>query len=890
MALARPAPKGHRSRQLVERDEPLAELRRSLDAEATATGRIVLIRGEAGIGKTTLLKAFVEDCPPEVDVVWGACDGVSTPQPYGPFEDMADALGAEFRGLLGRHADRGELGRWLLRWMAAGPKRVLVIEDIHWADQATLDLLVFLARRIESLPVLLLLTHRDGDGRAPSVDRILGGVASLPVLRQLPLEPLSRAGVERLAADTGVDARELHRITAGNPFFVHEVLDAGLSRMPLSVRDAVRARVAQLDERGRRALQVASILGVRPEPWLLAAVAGEDILGIDDCLRIGLLTKVDGIAFGHELTRMVVLEDVPVIHGIALHRRALAALEQAGVGDASRLAYHAEGAADRDAVLRHASAAGHRALAAGSHREAIAQFERALRFADGLTPDARAVLVEPLSQALYLLMHHPEAYQAATEAAALRRKAGDDLATAAGLSFLAEVALRADHGSEAWSAARDAIALAEPLGDRRELAMAYATLGRLEMMSGRNQEGRAHSGRALEIARRIGDAELTAVALGTIGSIELDQADERGWADLGESARIGRELQLPYLVDRALYNLGNAALLWRRHEIAREYFEQVRDYFQELWESQVDLYGIDSPIAEIEFVLGNWDAAVRRGRAALAETRRRSRERIAALAVLARIAFRRGERDGRARLDELRSFIDGLETVSAAGEQQAPRPQAEPRIDRGPLPLVTEAEIAWLSGDLGPFVPRLRAAYDIACREGSRVTIGEVGIWLWRAGALSELDPRAEEAYRLEVSGRAREAAAEWAKRSMPYEAALSLAGSSDAADVQQAHQELTRLGATAVAHKVALRLREIGSPVPRGPRPTTRANPRGLTEREWEIARLLALGLSNAEIADRLVVSPKTVGHHVSAVLAKLAVRRRAEVAAAISEVGTQN
>jgi DNA-binding NarL/FixJ family response regulator len=121
----------------------------------------------------------------------------------------------------------------------------------------------------------------------------------------------------------------------------------------------------------------------------------------------------------------------------------------------------------------------------------------------------------------------------------------------------------------------------------------------------------------------------------------------------------------------------------------------------------------------------------------------------------------------------------------------------------------------------------------------------------------------------------------------MPYEAALSLAGSSDAADVQRAHEELTRLGATAVAHKVALRLRELGSPVPRGPRPATRANPRGLTEREWEIARLLALGLSNAEIADRLVVSPKTVGHHVSAVLAKLSVRRRAEVAAAISEVG---
>lgn len=871
MALAHPAPKGDRSRQLVERDEPLATLRRSLDEGATATGRIVLIRGEAGIGKTSLLRAFVESCPSDVDVAWGACDGVSTPQPYGPFEDMADALGAEFSRLLDGHASRGEIGRWLLKWMSAGPTRVMVIEDVHWADQATLDLLAFLARRIESLPVLLLVSHRDGEA-APSVDRILGGVATLPGLRQLPLEPLSRAGVEGLASDTGVDAHELHRITAGNPFYVHEVLDAGLSRIPISVRDAVRARVAQLDERGRRALQVAAILGVRSEPWLLAAVAGEDLLGIDDCLRFGLLTNADGIAFGHELARMVVLEDVPVIHGIALHRRALAALEQAGVGDPARLAYHAEGAAERDAVLRHAAAAGHRALAAGSHREAIAQFERAIRFADGLASDARAELFEGLSQSLYLINHAPEAYRAATQAAALRRQGGDDRATAAGLTFLAEAAWRADHGPEAWSAIREAIALAEPMGDGRELAMAYAALGRLEMLNGQNRASKPTSERALEIARRIDDAHVAAVALTTLGTIKLDQADERGWADLDEVARIGRELHLPVLVDRALWNLGFFAFEWRRYELARHYFQQLREYFHELWDSRIDLYGIDSPMAEIEFLVGDWGAAVERGQAALTGPRRRSVDRFSAMAVLARIAIRRGEPGWQDRLAELRNYVEGLATHAAAVAK---------------ILLVAEAEAAWLSGDLGPFVPRLRAVYSAACSEGSRAAIGEVGIWLWRAGALSELDARAEEPYLLEVAGRVREAAAAWRQLSVPYEAALSLASSSDAADVQSAHEELTQLGATAVAHKVALRLRELGSPVPRGPRPKTRANPRGLTEREWEIARLLALGLSNAEIADRLVVSPKTVGHHVSAVLAKLGVRRRAEVAAAMSEVG---
>ena len=870
MPLARQAPGADRSRQLVERDEALATLRRSLDVAATGTGRIVLIRGEAGIGKTSLVKAFMEACPSELDVLWGACDGVSTPQPYGPFEDMADSLGREFRTLLDGSAARGELGRWLLKWMAAGPTRVLAIEDIHWADQATLDLLAFLARRIESLPVLLLLTHRDGEG-APSVDRILGGVASLPVLEQLPLEPLSRAGVERLASETGIDARELHRLTAGNPFYVHEVLDAGLAKLPISVRDAVRARVAQLDDRGRRALQVAAIVGVRAEPWLLAAIAGEDILGIDDCMRVGLLTKADGIAFGHELARMVVLEDVPVIHGIALHRRALSALEQAGVGDPARLAYHAEGAADRLAVLRHASAAAHRALAAGSHREAIAQFERAIRFADGLGPDERAELLEGLSQSLYL-NHAPEAYRAAAEAAALRRRGGDHRATVAGLTMLADVAWRSDHGPDAWAAIREAVALAEPMGDGHELAMACAMLGRLEMMNGQSRAARPNLERALEIARRIEDAHVTAVALTALGSIKLDQADERGWADLDEAARIGRELHLPVLVYRALWNLGYRAREWRRNALARHYFQQVQEYFQELWDSRIDLLGIDSPMAEIELAVGDWDAAVARGQAALTGPGRPSVDRFMAMSVLARIAIRRGEPGWQDRRAELRSYVGGI-TIHAASVEK--------------ILMVAEAEAAWLSGDLGPLVPRLEAVYVTACSEWIRPAIGEVGIWLWRAGALSELDARAEEPYLLEVAGRAREAADRWGQLSMPYEAALSLAGSSDAMDVQQAHVELTRLGATAVAHKVALRLRDLGSPIPRGPRPTTRANPRGLTEREWEIAHLLALGLSNGEIADRLVVSPKTVGHHVSAVLGKLGVRRRAEVAAALREVG---
>ena len=850
---------------LIERAEPLATLERYLD-EAATTGRFVLIRGEAGIGKTALLRAFLQDRSSTASVFWGSCDGVSTPQPYGPFEDMADALGPELRRMFDMNASRGELGRWLLKRLSSGPAHVLVIEDIQWADQATLDLLGFLARRIEPVPVLVLVTHRDREGDAPALARILGGVASLPVVRQLPLEPLSLAGVAGLAGDRDVDVHALHRITAGNPFYLHEVLDAGAARIPVSVMDAVRARVELLDERGRRALQVAAVIGVRAEPWMIAAIAGEDVIGIDDCIRIGLLTKEEGIAFRHELTRMVVVEDLPVIRGIALHRRALDTLERAGAADAARLAYHAEGSADREAVLRHASSAGRQALATGSLHEAIAQFNRTLRFADGLEPARRAELVEPLSQALYLVNQQPEAYHRAVEAVALRRQAGDARMLAANLSLLAMAAWSDGRDAEAWQAGREALMLAERLGDSHELGMANVTLGTLGLVSSPYDMARSMSERALEIGRRINDAEVTANALVNLGTVELDEGQETGWATLGEALRLGRNSNLADVVDRALNNLGCMAHEWRRFQLALDYFRELEEHSEQ---SEIDRWSVRVELAGIALALGDWDLAESHARAVVEAAAVNALDRGSAMVHLAQLAIRRGQPGWAAWLDSASRIAERLPTIMLRW-----------RI------VVARAEQAWLDGDLTSVVQDLTDAYAIAREGGFRAGIGELGLWLWRAGALAVLDERAEKGNVLAVAGRAREAAAEWERLEMPYEAALCLAESSDPADVQRAHAELARLDATAVAHKVALRLRDLGRPVPRGPRPSTRSNPRGLTEREQEIALLLAQGLSNAEIADRLVVSPKTVGHHVSAVLAKLAIRRRAEVAAAISEV----
>ena len=200
---------------------------------------------------------------------------------------------------------------------------------------------------------------------------------------------------------------------------------------------------------------------------------------------------------------------------------------------------------------------------------------------------------------------------------------------------------------------------------------------------------------------------------------------------------------------------------------------------------------------------------------------------------------------------------------------------------RWPLAAVA-AERAWLD-DRPADLLAVRQAYAEAREAPDAWMTGELGIWLWRLGDIAELDEVAPEPYRLESSGRVRDSAAAWEALGIPFDAALSLAGSTEPDDVRRAHTILVELGATAVAAKVADRLRAIGAAVPRGPRPATRADPNGLTEREVEIALMLAGGLSNAEIADRLVLSTKTVGHHVSAILGKLNVPRRGAVAAAM-------
>ncbi|MDR7520515.1 MAG: tetratricopeptide repeat protein [Armatimonadota bacterium] len=608
---------------LLERATHVQELTARLEEAERGRDAVVFVGGEAGVGKTSLVRWFCDSVRASARIAWGRCGALSTPGALGPVLEIAQALDGGAAQLLETGERRPLAFRLLLEALRADPAPVLVVlEDLHWGDEATLDFVRFAGRRIAGTRAMIIATYRDDEvGRDHPLRILLGDLATAEGVHRITLLPLSEAAVQVLAEGSGLDAAALHRRTGGNPFFLTEVLASGGTEIPVTVRDAVLARAARLSPPARAVLDVCAVAGPRTEAWLLEAVGHHPPEAVEECLSRGMLRHERGsLTFRHELARDAILQSLSPHRALILHRAVLAALRASPLAtqDPARLAHHADAAGDVEAVVTFAPAAGRRAASLGAHREAAAQFERALRSSAALLPRHRAELLGEYAEQCWITERLAESIAADTEAARIWGEEGDHGREAAVLLRLARTYVRDGRNAEAEKASLAGLEILEAGPPSAHLAAAYRTRAMLLMMDRRNAEAIPFGERAIALAQQFDDKESIAMAYNFVGSalILLGRSDE-GQAHLKRSLALAQEHDFDHLVAWAYWNLGSALGEVYDLRSAEHYLTTGIAYCTECdldtsrsymmaWMSLVDLYR------------GRWDAAADTAAAVLA--------------------------------------------------------------------------------------------------------------------------------------------------------------------------------------------------------------------------------------------------------------------------------
>ena len=853
--------------ELLERERAFADLGAWLDATAELGGCIVLVGGEAGIGKTALLQEFTRQFP-DTRVLWGACDALFTPSPLAPLHDIARQTQGPLLAAITSGATRDLVFSAALDELER-TQALVVFEDLHWADEATLDLLKYLGRRISRTRSMLAVTFRDDEVGPRHPLRLVIGDLPRPSTHRIRLSPLSEPAVAQLARQAGRPAKGLHGITGGNPFFVTEALAATMTDVPGTVRDAVLARAARLSVGAREVAEFSCIVPGKTEGWLLEGAVAPEEASLEGCLGIGMVRDADGaLAFRHELARRALEDSLSPSRKQHLHARVLTVLASRPGTSTARLAHHADGARDAGEVLRFAPLAASQAATVGAHREAASHYELALRYADDIPPDGRARLQDRLSYECYLTGQIERATEARRQALSIWRVQGERVKVGSALRWLSRLSWYAGRRDDADQYGAEAITTLESLPPSPELAMAYCERGALAMEAHETDAAINWTQRAIALAESWNDAQILSEALEGRGLVRLICGDTSGWADLERSLQLaladGHEEQ----VAGTYTSLLAMAVSRRQYDQASRYLSSSLAYC-EAHDLDISIPYLLAYSARMNFERGMWNEAGEDVETVLRHPRTTPIARIPALRTLGHLRIRRGDPDSHTPLEEVRALAGPTPELQQLGTLAA-----------------AYAEAAWLANDHAAVVRAVLPAYELSRQRRDPRMNGELAAWLWRVDALPGKPTNIQEAYALEISGDWRGAAGAWKDLGCPYEYASLLAWHGSDAEQREALAILEQLGAAPAAKALRQGMRAKGiRGLPRGSQKSTRHHPHGLTRREAETLALMSQGLRNAAIARRLFVSIKTIDHHVSAILAKLGVPSRAAAIALIRQ-----
>ncbi len=848
---------------LFERDRELSRLHDAL-ADLGNGGKVALIRGEAGVGKSALVDEFLDGHHNEVHTYVGYCDDLLTPQPLGPFWDLARDE-PRLNASLTESDPRGVMETVLDLLSNTLRPNIVVIEDTQWVDDASLDVIKYLGRRIPSTNGLLVLTYRDTEVDLDHPLRTALGAVPVGSTIRLNLSPLSADAVRSLAGNPDIDTEQLLDLTGGNPLLVTELSAEGLDGVPESIQESVLARASKLEQATVQLIEGASVVPGGVEPRLLELVGGYTEASHDEAVRSGMLQVHEGrLQFRHEIVRRAVEQALPSARRRRLNKSVLGALIEMD-SDLSRVVHHAREANDAATIVEYAPLAAEAAMQAGSYREAASHFRALGPYLGQIDEEDRGAILDQWAQSEFFI-DNPKALGLLESAIELHRQLNDATALVSSLTFAVRLMEVNGMPQQATKASEELRHLTQTVGP--ELASrASAQNAWLALMRSDLPEARDLAQQALGLLDHDEDDFTRLHALNTLGLVEHWEGDPAGLEHLEHARTLASRAGYRFEEARALLNLAAATLQTLDLQDCFGYARLASQTAARYEVGPLETYA-DSIVANVLDLRGQWDDAETLLYSTLDS---HPHVEVQSLRVLGVLHARTGKSDAEELLER------AWELAEQSNETQNIGPVA-----------ASWAEFCWINNRLDdPMLDRCERTVASLRRGRQGLHLGELCYWLHSLGRLKSIPQELLGPFREMIDGNAATAAGLWDDLGCPYQKALAMMGQAD--DVALHALEIFEdLGAVPVAAKFRKRLRDKGVVVPRGKSPHTRSHPAGLTARQAEVLELLTEGLTNAEIADQLFLSLRTVENHVSAILSKLGVASREEAARAAQKLNT--